>query len=76
MFSKGNYQGIEYAAALIVGRGHVINTIRKTSAPFLARIQIKGDIVLLEPQQNAADLTSRQKTERKYGQKIRNKDVI
>src|SRR5689334_1139140 len=67
MFGKGNYQGVEYAAALVVGRGQVINAIRKTSGPFLARIQIKGEVVMLEPQQTTGEMSSRDKTARKYG---------
>jgi hypothetical protein len=69
MFGKGNYQGVEYAAALIVGRRQIMNTIRKMAGPFFARIQISGEIVMLEPKQDTG-LTSRQKTERKYGRKI------
>jgi len=70
MFGKGNYQGVEYAAALIVGRAQIINTIRKTAGPFFARIQIKGEVVMLEPKEETSTLTSRQRTERKYGKKI------
>lgn len=71
MFAKGNYQGVEYAAALIVGRRHIFDTLKKNSGHFFARIQIGGDVAMLEPQTaQAAALTSRQKTKRKYGQKI------
>jgi hypothetical protein len=73
MFGKGNYQGVEYAAALIVGRSQILSAIRKTSPPFFARIQIKGDVNMLEPQPAAsqAQMTSRERTERKYVNRIR-----
>jgi hypothetical protein len=49
----------------------VFDALKKNSGHFFARIQIGGDVVMLEPQQaQAAALTSRQKTERKYGPKI------
>jgi hypothetical protein len=69
MFGKGNFQGVEYAAALIVGRGQVINTIRKTAPPFFARVQKSGEIVMLEPQPSAG-ATSREKTANKYGSDV------
>ena len=68
MFGKGNYQGIEYAAALVVGRAQVLNAIRKNHGPFMARIQRNGDVQMLEPKDNAAgEVSSREKTKRKYG---------
>jgi hypothetical protein len=70
MFGKGNYQGVEYAAALIVARSQMINALRKNAGHFFARVQIGGEIVMLEPKQIAGTLTSRQKTERKYGKKF------
>jgi hypothetical protein len=69
---KGNYQGVEYAAAMIVGRGQILNMIRKTSGGhFLARIQRSGEVVMLEPKESGADLSSRKKTARKYGDHVR-----
>ena len=70
MFNKGNYQGVEYAAALIVGRSEIARTLQKFSGPFFARIRISGDVNMLEPQEPVGGLTSREKTERKYGKKI------
>lgn len=67
MFNNGNYQGIEYAAALIVGRNQLANAVRKTVGPFLARVFIKGEIVMLEPKESTTGLSSREKTARKYG---------
>ena len=69
MFNKGNYQGVEYAAALVVGRTQIVNAIRKNAGPLLARIQVSGDVVVLEPQPSVT-LTSKEKTRRKYGDKI------
>lgn len=72
MFGKGNYQGVEYAAALIVGRTQITNAIRKAGGGhFFARIQIRGEVVLLEPKESETkNLTAHEKTERKYGRKI------
>lgn len=67
MFGKGNYQGVEYAAALVVGRGHLIRIVRNTAGPFFARIQIHGDVNMLEPKESKTELTSREKTALKYG---------
>jgi hypothetical protein len=72
MFAKGNYQGIEYAAAMVVSRGQIINMIRKTAGPFFTRIQRSGEVVLLEPQQPKEknvqrSRTSRERTALKYG---------
>lgn len=70
-FHDGNHQGVEYAAAMIVGRRHILQTIRKNAAPMIARIQMHGDVVILHPPQTAtASLTSRDRTERRYGKKI------
>lgn len=75
MFNKGNYQGVEYAAAMIVGRGQILNTIRKTAGPFFARIRRTGEVELLEPKPRSStegkELTSKEKTARRYGQRIR-----
>ena len=70
MFAKGNYQGVEYAAALIVGRAQVINLVRKTAGPFFARVLKSGEVDLLEPRQEAKELTSRERTARKYGANV------
>lgn len=75
MFGKGNYQGVEYAAALIVGRSQVINTIRKVSGPFFARIQRSGEVVVLEPKQATGAQTSQEKTARKYGADVMRKNA-
>lgn len=74
MFNKGNYQGVEYAAALIVGRTQLLNMIRLTAGPFFARITRSGDVVALEPKPSKAD-TSRDKTARKYGTSVFDKDA-
>src|SRR5262249_49499612 len=71
MIGKGNYQGVEYAAALIVGRSQIINALRKTAGPFLARIQKNGDVNILEPQETTRrDESSRDRTARKYGRDV------
>jgi hypothetical protein len=75
MFGKGNYQGVEYAAALIVGRGQVLNTIRRIAGPFFARIQRSGEVTLLEPKESTTDLSSKEKTARKYGRDVINKNA-
>ena len=71
MFHDGNHQGVEIAAALIVGRKKIIQTIRKNAGPLLARIHMDGDVYAFHPQESkAAAATSRSKTERKYRKKI------
>ena len=72
MFHDGNHQGVEYAAALIVGLKHIIQTIRKNAGPVLARIQMHGDVTMFHPPQpkTAGELSSREKTARKYGKKV------
>ncbi len=70
MFGKGNYQGVEYAAALIVGRGQMLNMIRRTAGYFFAHVRRSGEIVLMEPRPNKATEASREKTIRKYGDHI------
>jgi hypothetical protein len=67
MFGKGNYQGVEYAAALVVGRAHIVNAIRRSSGHLLARIQRDGDVQILEPKAPTGELTARQKTQIKFG---------
>jgi hypothetical protein len=48
--AKGNYQGVECAAALIVGRKEIFKTLQQyNSGHFLARIQVGGDVSVLEP---------------------------
>jgi hypothetical protein len=68
-FRQGQ-QGVEYAAALIVGRRAILGATRKVAGPFLAGVQIRGKVVMLEPKQEVGALTSREKTERKYGRTI------
>lgn len=72
MFNKGNYQGVEYAAAMIVGRGQILNVIRRTAPPFFARVRRSGEIELLEPKPSASgkELTSKERTARKYGERM------
>jgi hypothetical protein len=68
MFGQGNFQGVEYAAALIVGRKRIFDVLRKNAGPVLARIQISGDVVLFHPQETREEkLSSRERTKRKYG---------
>lgn len=69
MFGKGNYQGVEYAAALIIGRPTMSKIIRTVPAPFIARVARDGDIGVIHPQQSTKNLTARDKTERKYGRR-------
>jgi hypothetical protein len=66
MFNKGNYLGVEYAAALIVGHGQLLKAIDTTDGYLLARVQRHGEIVVFEPRVAEAT-TSRAKTEQKYG---------
>lgn len=44
MFSKGNYQGVEYAAALIVERPGVKKIMRSFAPSFIARIARDGEV--------------------------------
>lgn len=74
MFNRGNYQGVEYGAALIVGRSQIVNAIRKHAGPMIARIQVSGDVVVLEPQPSAT-LSARDKTRRKYGDKLGRNEI-
>ena len=73
-FGKGNYQGVEYAAALIVGRHQMLKAVQNTDGYLLARITASGDVNVLEPQVAKAT-TSRGKTEQKYGQVFEKKAV-
>lgn len=75
MFNKGNYQGVEYAAALIVGRSQLLNMVKNTVGPFFARIQRGGDVLLLEPKAASPATSSREKTARKYGNQVFERDA-
>jgi PIN like domain len=68
-FPQGNYQGVEYGAALIVARTQIVSLTRKTAAPFYGRIFIRGEASMLEPQTTKAS-TSREKTAAKYGANV------
>lgn len=65
-FGKGNYQGVEYGAALIVARHQIVKAIQGADGYLLARVTAGGDVSILEPQVAKAT-TSRGKTEQKYG---------
>ena len=66
---KGNYQGVEYAAALIVGRRQLLKTIENAEGYLIARVTASGDVSVFEPK-TAEVITSRDKTKRKYGDKV------
>ncbi len=74
MFPKGNYQGIEYSAALIVVRRAMIRLMRKTAPPMFARILINGDVKQLFQHKSRAEMTLKERTALKYGQKVINGD--
>jgi hypothetical protein len=67
MFANGNFQGAEYAAALVVGRSQITKLIRQTADHLFARIQRNGDVVMLEPKESRGTLTARERTNRRYG---------
>lgn len=70
MFSKGNFQGVEYAAALIVGRNRMFDALKKNAGPMLARIHSSGDVAIFHPQPNPESQSSRDRTARKYGSHV------
>jgi hypothetical protein len=75
MFNKGNLQGVEYAAALIVGRSHMLKTIQSTVGHLISRINRSGEFSVLEPKQAEAT-TAREKTKKKYGDKVFDKPAV
>jgi hypothetical protein len=66
MFNKGHLQGVEYAAALIVGRGQILKQIESSAGYLLSRVTPSGEVSIIEPQP-AKVTTSRGRTEAKYG---------
>ena len=74
MFPKGNYHWVDYSAALIVARHSMISLMRKTAPPMCARIFINGQIKPLFQHRPPTEMTSRERTALKYGQKVINGD--
>lgn len=74
MLGEGNYRGLEIIAALIAGRHRMIGFNRRNAPPFFARLFINGKVARLDDKRQIGDLSSRDRTVRKYGGDVFTRD--